>query len=432
VKTRFLAAIALVAALAAAGCSSDSGSGGNAPQQQQAGGTLTVWLMEGSAPDQIATAVNQEFQAAHQGVTVKYEIQKWNGILEKLTTALASNNPPDVIETGNTQTANFSKSGALLDLTSRTGELENSSDWLAGLTESGKWEGKQYGIPFYAANRLVYYRKDLFDKAGVETPTSVDDWIAVGKKVADANKSTKGFQALYLPGQNWYVAAQMIWDNGGELAVKDGAAWKGSVETPAAQAGINDYVRIFKELSKAPADTDEATPQQFEVFAKGDVAMMIGANWEANSAIGANDKLKGQVAAFPIPSHTAGQTSPVFLGGSNLSIAAGSKNQGLAFDWIKLMTGTKYETQLATVVGVLPNSSGLATKVLGSDPVLSQMAKAAQNSRVTPTDPSWAAVEANPNPLKDMMTKILSGKADVPTASKEASDLITQKMSAAG
>jgi N,N'-diacetylchitobiose transport system substrate-binding protein len=191
-------------------------------------------------------------------------------------------------------------------------------------------------------------------------------------------------------------------------------------------------VRIYKELSKAPADADEATPQQFEVFAKGDVAMMIGANWEANSAIGANEKLKDQVAAFPIPSHTAGQTSPVFLGGSNLSIAAGSKNQNLAFDWIKLMTGTKYQTELATVVGVLPNSAGLANTVLGDHPVLSQMAKAAQNSRVTPTDPAWAAVEASPNPLKDMMTKILSGEADVATASKEASELITQKMSTAG
>src|SRR5262249_32550464 len=145
----------------------------------------------------------------------------------------------------------------------------------------------------------------------------------------------------------------------------------------------------------------------------------------------ANAKLKDQVAAFPIPSHTAGQTSPVFLGGSNLSISAGSKNQDLAFEWIKLMTGTKFQSELATTVGVLPNSAGLATTVLGDTPVLSQMAKAAQNSRVTPTDPSWAAVEASPNPLKDMMTKILSGKASVPDASKEASDLITQKMSAA-
>jgi N,N'-diacetylchitobiose transport system substrate-binding protein len=429
VKTRFLAAIAIIAALVA-GCSSDSGTGDTASQQQQGPRTLTVWLMEGSAPDQIADAVNKEFEAAHSGVTVKYEIQKWNGILEKLTTALASNTPPDVIETGNTQTANFSKSGALLDLSGKVGELENSSDWLAGLTESGKWEDKQYGIPFYAANRLVFYRTDLFEKAGVTAPpASVDDWISQGKKVASANK---GVQALYLPGQNWYVAAQMIWDNGGELAVKEGDAWKGALDTPAAQAGINDYVRVYKELSKAPADTDEATPQQFEVFAKGDVAMMIGANWEANSAIGANAKLKGNVAAFPIPSHTAGQTSPVFLGGSNLSVAAGSKNQDLAFDWIKLMTGTKHQSTLATEVGVLPNSAGLATKVLGDNPILSQMAKAAQNSRVTPTDPSWAAVEASPNPLKDMMTKILTDKASVPDAAKEASELITQKMSAAG
>ena len=43
---------------------------------------------------------------------------------------------------------------------------------------------------------------------------------------------------------------------------------------------------------------------------------------------------------------------------------------------------------------------------------------------------TWAGVEAAPNPLKDMMTKILSGKANVADATREASGLITEKMAA--
>jgi N,N'-diacetylchitobiose transport system substrate-binding protein len=419
----YLFAIALIVAMVAAGC---GGSDDNSQTQAAEDKTLTVWLMDGSAPDQLVADLNTEFTAAHQGATVTYQKQQWNGILDKLTTALASNDPPDVIELGNTQTAKFAASGALADLSGKVSDL-GGDKWLKAMTESGAWDGKQYGIPFYAANRVVIYRTDLFDKAGVSPPTSLDEWVTAGKKVASSSGNGK-LMPLYLPGQNWYFLSSLIWDQGGDLAVKEGNAWKGTVDTPQAQAGVEAYSRLFKELSKAPADTDEATPQQFEVMAKGDVAMMIGLPWELNSAAGEAPDLKGKLGAFPIPSHTAGQLAPVFLGGSNLAIPAGSKSPTLAYDYLKLLAGEKYQTRLAKENGVLPNSSSLATSTLGADPVLGAMAKAAQNGRITPNDPTWAGVEAAPNPLKDMLTKVLGGQAGVPEATKEASGLITQKM----
>jgi N,N'-diacetylchitobiose transport system substrate-binding protein len=424
VKARYLVAIALIAALSAAGCSS---SGGGSDEQPAASKDLTVWLMDGSAPDKLVADLNTEFTAAHPGVKITYQKQQWNGILDKLTTALASNNPPDVIELGNTQTAKFASAGALADLSGKVSDL-GGQNWQKALTESGAWEGKQYGIPFYAANRVVIYRTDLFKAAGIsQPPASLDEWIADGKKLATASKDSK-FMPLYLPGQNWYFLASLIWDRGGDLAVKQGDTWKGSVDTAEAQAGIADYQNLFKSLSKAPADADEATPQQFEVMAKGNVGMIVGAPWELNSVADAAPKLKNKLAAFPIPGHTSGQPAPVFLGGSNLAVAAGSKNQDLAYDWLKLLAGEKYQTRLAKENGVIPNSSTLAETVLGDNPVLSAMAKGAQNGRITPNDPSWAGVEAAPNPLKDMMTKVLSGKASVQEASKAASTLITEKM----
>jgi N,N'-diacetylchitobiose transport system substrate-binding protein len=424
-RAPFLIAIALIVAMVAAGC---GGGDDGAQEQPQAAEdkALTVWLMDGSAPDQLVADLNAEFSAAHQGVTVTYQKQQWNGILEKLTTALASNDPPDVIELGNTQTAKFASSGALADLSGKVGDL-GGQGWLKALTESGAWDGKQYGIPFYAANRVVIYRTDLFKAAGVSPPTSLDEWVTAGRKVAAGSGNGK-LMPLYLPGQNWYFLSSLIWDQGGDLAVKEGDTWKGTLDTPQAQAGVDAYQRLFKELSKAPADTDEATPQQFEVMAKGNVGMMIGLPWELNSAVGEAPDLKSKLSAFPIPSHTAGQTAPVFLGGSNLAVSAGSKNQDLAYQWLKLLAGEKYQTRLAKENGVLPNSTTLAGATLGDDPVLGAMAKGAENGRITPNDPTWAAVEATPNPIKDMMTKVLSGKADAATAAAEANNLITQKM----
>jgi N,N'-diacetylchitobiose transport system substrate-binding protein len=430
VKRRYVAAIAVIAALIIAGCSS---SGGGTKQQATGGSkTLTVWLMDGSAPKQLVADLNSEFQSSHPGVTVNYQVQQWNGIQDKLTTSLASNAPPDVIELGNTQSAKFAASGGLMDLSSKATDLGNSG-WLKGMTESGQWDGKQFAVPFYSANRFVVYRTDLFKKAGITAaPTSIQEWIQDGEKLAAANKGNSKFVPLYLPGQAWYVLASMIWDNGGQLAVKSGDKWQGTLDTPQSMAGIRSYEEIYKAISKAPADTDEATPQQFEVFAKGNVGMMIGLPWEANSVLGANKALKGKIGTFPIPSHTAGQTAPVFLGGSDLAIPAASANQSQAYDWVKLMLSEKYQTRLAKENGAIPATASLGESVLGNDPLLGSMVKSSSNGQITPNDPTWAAVEAGANPLKDMMTKILSGKASVDQAAKEASGLITEKMASGG
>src|SRR3954447_20586210 len=110
-------------ALATAGC---AGSGGtdNSGDEQKAGEprTLTVWLMNGSAPETLTDALNKEFEAAHKGVTVKDEVQERNRIQDKLTTALASQDPPDVIELGNTQAPSFAEDKVLTDL---TGDMDN-------------------------------------------------------------------------------------------------------------------------------------------------------------------------------------------------------------------------------------------------------------------------------------------------------------------
>ncbi|KAA2262406.1 sugar ABC transporter substrate-binding protein [Solihabitans fulvus] len=411
-------------ALAVAGCGSKSdsgsGSGGNK--------TLTVWLMTGSAPTTLTDALNKEFADAHPGVKVDYQVQQWDGIQQKLTTALASKTPPDVIELGNTQTAQFADQGTLTDLSGSVKDL-NGDQWLAGLKESGAWKGKQYGFPFYAANRTVIYRKDLFQAAGIaQPPTSNAEWLDDIAKLKAANASDPEFQSLYLPGQSWYSLLSFIWDNGGDVATKSGDAFKAALDTPGAKAGVNFYKQLVDASgTKAPKDTDEAKPQQSDVFGKGKVAMMLALPWEAAGAIKADPTLKDKVSAFPIPSKDAGKTAPVFLGGSNLSIPATSQNADLAKDYLKLLSSAKYQGQLAKG-GAVP---GTSTDVSGmdSDPIASAMGKASKAGKVTPITPKWGPIEAGQNPLKNMLTAVLTGAKSVDDALAEANAAINKALS---
>ncbi len=86
-RTAVAAVSAALVAAGAAGC-------GNDDTPAAAAGTtdakdITVWLMNGSAPDPVIKAVTAEFNAKHPNTVVKVEIQQWDGIQEKTTTALA-------------------------------------------------------------------------------------------------------------------------------------------------------------------------------------------------------------------------------------------------------------------------------------------------------------------------------------------------------
>lgn len=451
-KLKKTLALGLVAVLGIAACS--SGGASSAPSASAVAPstapttavsaapearTLTVWLMNGSASDDLVKALNAEFEAAHPGVTVKYEVQQWNGIVSRLNGALAAPQPPDVVETGNTQTANYAAAGALADVTDKRADLGGGSSadgtsadelWLGGLNDSSMWDGKLLAVPFYAGNRIVIYNKDQFAAAGIDPAsiTSKDKLIAAAKKLQDANKSIADYSGLYIPGQNWYALMSFIEDHGGHIAVNESGTWKGTLGTPEAQAGIQDYVDYFKAGSTGPADNDEATPEQATVMAAGKAGMMIANLWELGYTESKDAAIKGKLGVFAIPSSTDGKTAPVFLGGSNLGIAAGSQNQDLALDWVKLLSGEKYQ-KLMIAAGNVPNSKNLAATATSDNPNLAVAAgAAAAGSFVTPQDPRWASVESGANPLKDMLTKVLTGKASIPDAAKAADDEINARL----
>jgi N,N'-diacetylchitobiose transport system substrate-binding protein len=415
-------------ALAAATAVLLAGCGASEPTTPEAAApsTLTVWYMTGSLPDDVAAGLKKDFEAAHPGVTVEYQVQQWDGIGEKLTTALAGDQPPDVLEIGNTQVAQYAAAGGLTDLSGAVSTFDNSDSWLPGLAEPGKWEDKTYGVPFYAGTRTVIYRTDMFTEAGVAVPTTWDELLALGGPLRAKFGSDPRFMPLYLPGQQWYTLASLVWDEGGELAVPAGEGWKGALSTPQGQAGIARYQQLYTALSGAPADTDEATPQQYEVMSQGSAAMMIGLPWELASAVEATPELDGKLAVFALPSRSGGKPAPPFVGGSDLSVPLGSDAPDLAREFIAAVAGTDVQTKLAEA-GAIPNSSALSGAAQGNE-VLQTTIEAAAVGRATPVDPAWSSVETAPNPLKDMLTQVLQG-VPIPQAAAAADELIAQRMS---
>lgn len=384
------------------------------------GGEIRLWLNGGDTPDAMVKYAIGEFNKAHPDVRVTFERQQWTGIVEKLTTALSSSDSPDVVELGNTQAQAFEAAGALQDLTDEKADL-GGDDLLQSLVEAGTYDGKFFGVPYYAGARVIIYRKDLFTKSGISVPTTIDEMLAAAKKLKADNASTPNFSGMYLPGKNWYAALPFIWVNGGDIATQDGGKWQGELASDGSVKGLTQFQDFVEQTSGAPKDGDDA--KDYIAFCNGEVGMMPAPGWKPGQIINKDDgcpDMEANIGAFAMPGLTAGTTSPAFLGGSNLAISAKSKHADLALELMKILVSPGYQKQFAEQ-GTIPALKSLLGDVSGSEAAVAQ-AKAAANSRFVPSSENWAAVEAS-NVLPDM-TVAISGGADPKSEGSKADDAI--------
>lgn len=416
-KIATVGALGLAAVLALSACSSSgtasAGSGGvkSVPDVKGSGKTLKVWVMTGDYTDQTIAAINKEF-TKKTGAKVDVQIQQWDGITTKISTALATSTPPDVLDLGNTQVASYAANGALLDLTPYKKDLAQGQTWLTGLSDPATVDKKLYGLPGFAGARAVIYNKTMWNKAGITSaPTTYDELTADLDKVAAANSSTSDFSPFYLPGQYWYAGMQFVWDAGGSIATSKNGTWTTGLGSKKSQKGLAAFKEFQNEYSsKASQTLDTDTPDQDQIFADGKTSAILHTNGAIALIQKANPALTdSDLGSFPMPGKS-GKTQPVMLGGSDWGIAAKSKNPDLALEWSKIAASPSIQSKwVYQNDGWIPNST---EGIKAADSTLSDLNKgffnAALNSRATPASGNWAALEGNRS-INDLFGAVASG-----------------------
>jgi N,N'-diacetylchitobiose transport system substrate-binding protein len=416
VKKRLISPTALALAVVA-------GVGGGtlpAATASASGNTLNVWLMTGDSTPAVVNSVDSAFTQENPGWTVNVEIQQWGGISTKLITALSGSAPPDVMEIGNTDVAEFAASGGLTNLAPDKSQFDNSSKWLTGLEGPAEYNGGLYAIPELGGDRVVVYNKQMFSEAGItHTPTSLQQLVTDGAALKKHFSSVKNFSPFYLPGEEWYAAMPFVWADGGQIAVEKGGKWSGDLQAPASLAGLKLYQQIQNSLS-TPASRNLNENQgsgDSAIFAAGKAAMYIDGNWTLGTDVADNKSLANEIGTFILPGVKPGSVAPVFLGGSDLGIAKNSPNQAQALAWVKLFTGTINQLNQGREEGFIPNATNLIPRVSLS-PNFTTYFKAAAVSQFTPPVPGWATVEAD-NVMQDLFAQVADGNQSVTTIAKQ-------------
>ncbi|MGU3644166.1 extracellular solute-binding protein [Microbacterium sp. C23T] len=412
-----LGAVALIgaSALVLAGCAGGSGNGGGSSSEE--GAEIRVWLVGTDTPQDARDYLKKTFEDENPGSTLVIEEQQWTGLVDKLTTSLSSNDSPDIVEMGNTQAPAFTSSGALLSLADIEGDL-GGDDLLPGFVQAGSWDGTLYAAPYYSGARVVFYNTAMYEQAGVAVPTTLDEYVSNGVTLAGA---LPGVSGVYFPGKDWYNALPFIWENGGEIAVQDGDEWDAQLSSDESLAGLAQVQELMTKASLAPKDGDET--EGWVPFRTEQSATYSAPSWAYWSIVADEDKQPTAVADttgyYALPGMEGG-TAQVFAGGSNVGIAAKSKNPDLAKSALEIMLSDEYQTILAEN-GLVPALVSLGDKVAAATPELATViAAAAANAKLTPASPNWADVEAQ-GIMQDLFVNIANGGdiKDLATAADE-------------
>jgi len=410
-------AAATAAALILAGCSSND-------TAAESGGTdITLWVNGGDTPDALRDFLKTEYADATGG-TLTIEEQSWTDALAKLTTALPdAENTPDVVEIGNTWAPTFTNAGAFTDLSDMYDEL-GGDKLLPSFVEVGSVDGAEYALPYYFGSRYMFYRKDVWEKAGITVPTTLAEF-----NDAAAALKTDGQSGFYIGGEDWRNGVSWIFANGGELAVKDGDDWKSSLSDPKTVEGLEQLQTLFADASLAPVTEADSTPwvniNNNETTGTPEAATIIAPGWahwsigdlapdpedDTKSIATWNDAVFG---TFVLPGVDGG-VAPVFAGGSNIAISAASKNQDASKELMKIIFSEEYQNLLGEN-GLGPANLDYASS-LGDDQFAKALIDSAAESKLTPAAPGWAAVEGS-GLLEEFFGKV-NGGGDVEALAKE-------------
>ncbi len=415
VKRKLIAAIGIAGMMVSiAACGGDKDSGDSKGSEAK---ELTVWLTVDAQNNwpALVKAADAAVQKKHPGLKITHEYYGWPDKNAKLDAVLATDKAPDVVEMGNTEMLGYMVKGAFAPLDAS--KFDNSSAWLDGLKASVTYDGKTYGVPYYAGGRVANWRKDVFAKVGVKSaPTTYAELTAALDKVQ--KKEGDKFSAWYQPTRDWYAAMSFVYDAGGSIAVESGGKWKASLSSPESVKGLNEFKNVVDEYMHGDKTKDES--DRYIVYGQGKSGMIFAPAWEgATAAAKENDKtgkLAGNVENFVMPG-PSGKNLPVFLGGSDLAVPVKSDAQDLAAEWINAFTGPSGQKGLMAKGNLPNNKTDLAT--LKNDPATAVPATAAESNWFVPMAPGWGQVE-KAQVLQNMLQSIGTGKKTVEAAAKEA------------
>ena len=351
-RSRTLAVAAATTALALAGCSAGGQAGSSAdPTSGGDAATPTEIDFWGWAPG-YAAAVDA-FNASQDGIVVNYEEVSpgSQGGYERMLNAVTAGDAPCLGQVGYETLTSFLAQGALLDVSEQAADDEG--DFVPAAWNAVSIGDGVYGAPVDTGPVALFYRTDVFQEAGVEVPTTWEEYRAAGEAIRAQNPS-RYLTSAYLN----YDYAGFAQQAGANWFSIDGDAWNVSIDSEENLRVAEYWQGITDAGLVSPAPMWDQS--WYTALSDGTIATHVGAAWIAGVLKGSAAEGSGQWAVAPMPQWEAGGTDVANVGGSATAVFAGCEDPEAAWTFAHWMsTDRDAYAGLVTEAGLYPAATAL-------------------------------------------------------------------------
>ncbi|GAA3966293.1 sugar ABC transporter substrate-binding protein [Streptomyces marokkonensis] len=410
---RTSAAIALgaVLALTATACGDDgSGAGGDKGAEGSGKGKITFWDNNGGIRTAVWKEIIADFEKANPDIDVQYVGIAATEYQSKVDTAIQGGGLPDVGGVGAAMLAGFSAQNALEPLDDRLAKSSLSGklnkDMVESLSAAGGGDGTLYSVPTSANNGVLYYRTDLFEKAGLDAPTTWAKFYEAAEKLTNEDKNEFGYT---IRGGSGSIAQALdaMYGQSGITSFWDAGKKKTTVNDPKNVEALEKYAALYKKVTPA-ADVNNDFAKMTAQWDTGTIGMLnhnLGSYQDHVKALGV-EKFRG----IPQPVGSSGKRVQVSNPVDGLGVFKSSKNKEAAWKFIEFATAQEQNSKFNESAGQVPSNT-----------------EAAKDEWIQKAEPTKLAAEA----LNDGSTTIVQLPYYLPdwnTLSKSESEPAFQKV----
>lgn len=406
--TRTVTPVGMVAALVLAACGAGSG-GSTAPDTSSAPAASVDAAAACDAVESLTfthtmndqeSPVIAEIAESFEGTTVEVTQIPFDGAQQAYDQQAAGGEAPDVFRAEIAWIADYADKGYLVDLTDRV-PAEEWDDYLDGPLAYGQWQGSTYAIPQVTDALALLYNKRIFEDAGVDVPTTMEEFVAAGETIQG---ETEVENAFYMRGDAYWLQP-FLWAFGGGLfeADADGQVAELLVNNEGSVAGLefllNDVLGTI-----APADVDFPNDYNNAMtgFKEGDVAMIFNGPWSTADVLsGAEFEDPENLGIAVIPAGPDGDLGSPIGGHSYVAYAGMDEaKQDCAVEFMRFLSSAENQARLATELNLLPTrQSAYDLPEVQENRLIAEFGTVIENATARPVVPEGGQIytEFGPN-----------------------------------
>ncbi|SEM25175.1 ABC transporter substrate-binding protein [Halomonas caseinilytica] len=290
----------------------------------------------------IMQGLTEAFEKAHPDITLDWVVLEENVLRQRMTTDIATEGGQfDVMTIGSYEAPIWAERGWLEPLDDLPASYQ-VEDLLKPVRDGLSHDGTLHALPFYAESSMMYYRRDLFEQAGIEmseqpTWSEVREWAG---KLHDPDNEVAGICLRGKPGwgENMAFVSTLVNTYGGRWFDMD---WNPEIDSDAWQEAISFYVDLLNDYGPSGASSNGFN-ENLALFSRGNCAMWVDATSAAGKLFNADEsQVADQLGFAPAPVAETPKGSH-WLWSWALAIPSSSESPEAAKTFIQWATSQEY------------------------------------------------------------------------------------------